>query len=143
MSFISAGFFMAMALTACLYYLIPKKYQWELLLFVSFGFYATYGIRYMGYILFTIITSYCITRLMAAQKEKLMRRRWLIFGLVSNFGILVFKVCQFYNTVSDFIVFGISSGISAWKAFNCDAAWNFFLYIPDNELRDRCLSEKI
>ena len=90
MSFISAGFFMAMALTACLYYLIPKKYQWELLLFVSFGFYATYGIRYMGYILFTIITSYCITRLMAAQKEKLMRRRWLIFGLVSNFGILVF-----------------------------------------------------
>ena len=40
MSFISAGFFMAMALTACLYYLIPKKYQWELLLFVSFGFYA-------------------------------------------------------------------------------------------------------
>ena len=143
MSFISAGFFMAMALTACLYYLIPKKYQWELLLFVSFGFYATYGIRYMGYILFTIITSYCITRLMAAQKEKLMRRRWLIFGLVSNFGILVFLVCQFYNTESDFIVFGISSGISAWKAFNCDAAWNFFLYIPDNELRDRCLSEKI
>ena len=138
MSFISAGFFMAMALTACLYYLIPKKYQWELLLFVSFGFYATYGIRYMGYILFTIITSYCITRLMAAQKEKLMRRRWLIFG-----NSCLFKVCQFYNTESDFIVFGISSGISAWKAFNCDAAWNFFLYIPDNELRDRCLSEKI
>lgn len=55
----------------------------------------------------------------------------------------LFKVCQFYNTESDFIVFGISSGISAWKAFNCDAAWNFFLYIPDNELRDRCLSEKI
>ena len=135
MSFISAGFFMVMALTACLYYLIPKKYQWELLLFVSFGFYATYGIRYMGYILFTIITSYCITRLMAAQKEKLMRRRWLIFGLVSNFGILVFlKYVNF---------FGISSGISAWKAFNCDAAWNFLLYIPDNELRDRCLSEKI
>ena len=133
---------MAMALTACLYYLIPKKYQWELLLFVSFGFYATYGIRYMGYILFTIITSYCITRLMAAQKEKLMRRRWLIFGLVSNFGILVFLKYVNY-TESDFIVFGISSGISAWKAFNCDAAWNFFLYIPDNELRDRCLSEKI
>ena len=108
MSFISAGFFMAMALTACLYYLIPKKYQWELLLFVSFGFYATYGIRYMGYILFTIITSYCITRLMAAQKEKLMRRRWLIFGLVSNFGILVFlKYVNFtiLNLTSLFSVF--------------------------------------
>jgi alginate O-acetyltransferase complex protein AlgI len=108
MSFISAGFFMVMALTACLYYLIPKKYQWELLLFVSFGFYATYGIRYMGYILFTIITSYCITRLMAAQEEKLMRRRWLIFGLFSNFGILVFlKYVNFtiLNLTSLFSVF--------------------------------------
>ena len=123
MSFISAGFFMAMALTACLYYLIPKKYQWELLLFVSFGFYATYGIRYMGYILFTI---------MADIRAGFQFRNSCLF-----------KVCQFYNTESDFIVFGISSGISAWKAFNCDAAWNFFLYIPDNELRDRCLSEKI
>lgn len=38
MSFISAGFFMAMALTACLYYLIPKKYQWELLLLSASAF---------------------------------------------------------------------------------------------------------
>lgn len=89
MSFISAGFFLVIAFTACFYYLIPKRFQWWLLLGVSFAFYATYGIRYMGYILFTIITSYCITRLMAVQEEKLVRRRWLIFGLVSNFGILV------------------------------------------------------
>lgn len=90
MSFISAGFFLIIALTACFYYVIPKRFQWRLLLLVSFAFYATYGIRYMGYILFTVFTSYCITRLMAVQEDKLVRRRWLIFGLVSNFGILIF-----------------------------------------------------
>ena len=45
---------------------------------------------------------------MAAQKEKLMRRRWLIFGLVSNFGILVFlKYVNFtiLNLTSLFSVF--------------------------------------
>lgn len=89
MSFLSAGFFLIIALTACLYYLIPKRFQWWLLLGVSFAFYATYGIRYMGYILFTIITSYCIARIIAVQEEKFVRRRWLIFGLVSNFGLLV------------------------------------------------------
>ena len=116
MSFISAGFFMAMALTACLYYLIPKKYQWELLLYKADG---------------------CTERKAYAAQMADIRAGFQFRNSC------LFKVCQFYNTESDFIVFGISSGISAWKAFNCDAAWNFFLYIPDNELRDRCLSEKI
>lgn len=108
MSFISAGFFIVIALTACMYYLIPKRYQWWLLLTVSFGFYATYGIRYMGYILFTIITSYCIARIMAVQENKLVRRRWLILGLSSNFGILIFlKYANFavLNLTSLFAVF--------------------------------------
>ena len=89
MSYISAGFFLIIAITAVFYYLIPKRFQWWLLLCVSFAFYATYGIKYMGYILFTIITSYCITRIMAVQEDKRIRRRWLVLALVSNFGILV------------------------------------------------------
>ena len=133
MSFISAGFFMAMALTACLYYLIPKKYQWELLLFVSFGLYFVYDY----YKLLYYKADGCTERKAYAAQMADIRAGFQFRNSC------LFKVCQFYNTESDFIVFGISSGISAWKAFNCDAAWNFFLYIPDNELRDRCLSEKI
>ena len=131
---------MAMALTACLYYLIPKKYQWELLLFVSFGFYATYGIRYFVYDYYKLLyykADGCTERKAYAAQMADIRAGFQFRNSC------LFKVCQFYNTESDFIVFGISSGISAWKAFNCDAAWNFFLYIPDNELRHRCLSEKI
>lgn len=90
MSYISAGFFMVIAVTAVFYYLIPKRFQWWLLLLVSIIFYATYGIRCMGYIVFTIVTSYCIARIIAVQENRRIRRRWLIAALVSNFGILVF-----------------------------------------------------
>lgn len=55
MSFISAGFLFTIMITAFIYYLMPKKYQWVVLLIMSFAFYATYGIKYMGYIIFTII----------------------------------------------------------------------------------------
>ena len=56
MSFISAGFLFTIMITAFIYYLMPKKYQWVVLLIMSFAFYATYGIKYMGYIIFTIIS---------------------------------------------------------------------------------------
>lgn len=96
MSFISAGFFITIILTAVIYYILPKRFQWWILLIVSFGFYATYSIPMMGYIVFTILSSYCITRIMATYKEKKIRRRWLVLALVSNFGILVFlKYCNF------------------------------------------------
>ena len=143
MSFISAGFFMAMALTACLYYLIPKKYQWELLLcqlrllcHLRNPLYGLYFV-YDYYKLLYYKADGCTERKAYATQMADIRAGFQFRNSC------LFKVCQFYNTESDFIVFGISSGISAWKAFNCDAAWNFFLYIPDNELRDRCLSEKI
>ena len=58
MSFISAGFLITIALGAAVYYLVPKKYQWIVLLVMSFAFYATYGFKYIGYIIFTIISSY-------------------------------------------------------------------------------------
>lgn len=96
MSFISAGFLITMAVTAVIYYLCPKRFQWWILLAMSFAFYATYGVSYMGYIIFTIISSYCVTIKMASCREKAVRRRWLIAGLIMNFGILVFmKYCNF------------------------------------------------
>ena len=78
MSFISAGFLFTIMITAFIYYLMPKKYQWVVLLIMSFAFYATYGIKYMGYIIFTIISSYIFTIKMEACVDKKNRRRLLI-----------------------------------------------------------------
>ena len=113
MSFTSIGFICFLVATVILYYLFPKKHQWKLLLAASIVFYFLAGKWYLPYILFTIVSSYTVARLMkrnfdrerlyieenrdvmdkdarkaykAAEKKK--RFRILIFGLVLNFGIL-------------------------------------------------------
>ena len=88
MSFISAGFLITIALGAAVYYLVPKKYQWIVLLVMSFAFYATYGVKYIGYIIFTIISSYIFAVKMEVCEDRAKRRRLLIACLCCNFGIL-------------------------------------------------------
>lgn len=118
MSFISAGFLITIAVTAAVYYLCPRRFQWRCLLVMSFAFYATYGIRYMGYIVFTILSSYIVTLQMAACTAKTVRRRWLIAGLAANFGILVFmKYCNFtiLNMNAVFSLFGSSFRLGTFR----------------------------
>lgn len=113
MSFTSIGFICFLVITVTLYYLFPKKYQWILLLIASLVFYFCAGGWYLPYILFTILSSYIVGRLIrrnsdrekvyieqnrealdkdtrkayrARQKKK--RFRILTIGLLLNFGIL-------------------------------------------------------
>lgn len=96
MSFISTGFFLVIAFSAVIYYLIPGRFQWYLLLIMSLAFYATYGIKCFAFIGFTILSTYFISRIMEASEDGKVRKRWLLAGLISNFGILVFlKYCNF------------------------------------------------
>lgn len=102
-----------------LYYLLPGKLQWPLLLIASYCFYLWAGIEYLGFILVTTLTTYGCTRIMAAalsrqeaylfqNKASLSReekkqykarvksrnRVWMILCLVINFGMLaVCKLC--------------------------------------------------
>ena len=50
MSFISAGFFITIAVTAIIYYLVPYKVRWYVLLIMSYAFLLTYGISCTGLI---------------------------------------------------------------------------------------------
>ncbi len=113
MSFTSFEFFCFLAITVLLYYVIPKKLQWVLLLIASLVFYAFAGGFYLPYILITIISSYIVSMLIkknadkektyiAANKEALdkeQRKKYkakekkkrfsiLIVGLIINFGML-------------------------------------------------------
>ena len=58
MSFISTELLLLVFITAAIYYIIPKKYQWILLLVVSYMFYTSYGLKYVGFIAFTTITTF-------------------------------------------------------------------------------------
>lgn len=58
MSFISFSFILFLAVVITLYYLVPKKYQWAVLLVTSYMFYLFSGIKPVLYIIFTTLVTY-------------------------------------------------------------------------------------
>lgn len=99
MSFISVGFFIYIIGTAIIYYILPKRIRWCILLLMSLSFYAISSIKGLMFVAFTVITSYIAALFMYKCDEKRIRKRWLIACLICNFGILVFlKYCNFAIT---------------------------------------------
>jgi alginate O-acetyltransferase complex protein AlgI len=97
------------------YFLVPKKYQWIVLLAASYLFYLSYGFQLAGYILFTTLTVYATARWLAHVSQQIKaqlavgketlskedknalrargkhkKRKILLLGLLANFGALVF-----------------------------------------------------
>ena len=117
MQLTSVSFLLFAAVTLVLYYLIPKKVQWVLLLIASYCFYLWAGLSYAAFILLTTLSTYGATMLMAGNLEKQAKylaenkqtlsreerkaykasvknrnRVWLVICLVVNFGVLA--VCK-------------------------------------------------
>lgn len=135
MLFTSYRFVIFLILIFVVYYVIPKKYQWTLLLVASYVFYSFAGLGYLVYILATTGSTYYVSRrmdkiqrqqskYMTEKKAELSReerkaykagmkarmRKWLILCLVFNFGILgVLKYSDFtiYNINSVFDLFRV------------------------------------
>ena len=121
MNILSAAFIAFTVALVILYYAIPKKYQWHLLLVASLAFYCMGGIRHAIYILITAASTYFAAKYIGdhADKQKAYlkenkktltkeekdrikndgkahRRRILVLTLVLNFGILcAFKYIHF------------------------------------------------
>lgn len=115
MSFINIDYFVFIAIGVILYYALPKRCQWVVLLAMSYVYYLSFNVKAVVFILFTTIVVYLAARLMdsmeakqkeylAANKETLdketkkaykaatKRRKKivLIVTMVVNFGILCF-----------------------------------------------------
>ncbi|NLO09161.1 MAG: MBOAT family protein, partial [Clostridiales bacterium] len=128
MLFTSYEFILFVVVLFILYYIIPKKFQWILLLVASYVFYSFAGVGYLAYILATTLSTYLASRriglLQAKQAEylkenkealsreerktiksqiKKKQRLWLVFCMVFNFGILA--VIKY----SDFTILNINS----------------------------------
>ena len=56
--FVSYGFIAFLVGLVVLYYLLPKKLQWGLLLLASFGFYVACGWTYLIYLVTTATSVY-------------------------------------------------------------------------------------
>ncbi|MCL2300227.1 MAG: MBOAT family protein, partial [Firmicutes bacterium] len=113
----SIAFIGGLALVFVLYYTLPKKAQWPLLLLASLGFYAYDGWQGLCYVAFTVVSTWLIAwRIGAMQgkqktyvaehraqlsreerkaynaKQKRAQRRWLILGLAVNLGIMAVMI---------------------------------------------------
>lgn len=118
MLLVSYEFMAFLALVVVLYYMVPGRFQWLLLLGVSYVFYAWGGVFYLLYPVITTISTWflagTIGRMTAESKAwirehnpgreekkeynrriKARQRRIMVSGLVLNFGILA--VLKYFN----------------------------------------------
>lgn len=103
MSFNSISFAVFLPVVFLLYWWIPRKYQWVLLLFSSYYFYMSWNVKYVTLILFTTVVSYCCGLFLEKAKKAKYKRIVLCIALASCLGILfVFKYFNFFmGTICD------------------------------------------
>ena len=133
MLFTSIEFVAFMAAVFLLYYLVPKKWQWGLLLVASLFFYWCADPMYLIFVGVTVVSTYAVSRLLErinakqkaylqehkdlskeekkAYKAKMKAKKWhlLLLCLIFNLGIL--SVTKYTN----FVISNINSFLSGGK----------------------------
>lgn len=139
MRFVSIEFLTFLAGVFLLYYQLPGKFRWIVLLIASYAFYAVFDYRCLLFILITTLSTYYAARLLGRENQRYERlladnphwkrlekkaakaqatrkkRRILLLALLLNFGILA--VLKYYNFL-----------LPMWTA--CYCSWAYSLYCP-------------
>jgi D-alanyl-lipoteichoic acid acyltransferase DltB (MBOAT superfamily) len=88
-----------------IYWAVPHKFRWLLLLIASYYFYMSWNPKYVFLILFTTVVSYGAARLLEKEKSQ-KKKKWILAGTaVVCLGILfVFKYFNFVSeSLTDFL----------------------------------------
>ena len=98
MLFNSLQFLIFFPIVVSIFFLLPQKRRWILLLIASYYFYMCWKVEYIVLIIASTLIDYFVAQKMAALKEKVKRKKWLLISLFSNLGILFgFKYFNFVN----------------------------------------------
>ncbi|WP_288702454.1 MBOAT family protein [uncultured Clostridium sp.] len=90
MSITSYIFWFFLAISTLVYYIVPRKMQWIILLITSALFFFMSCKPYTGvYLLITIIATHICANRIAFEKKKDRAKRWLIVGIVIDAGLLI------------------------------------------------------
>ncbi|RFZ85958.1 MBOAT family protein [Mucilaginibacter terrenus] len=98
MLFNSLHFVVFFLVVTPLYYILPHKFRWLLLLVASCYFYMVFIPVYILILLFTIIVDY-FAGILIEQSSGKQRRLYLVMSLVANIGVLAFF--KYYNFIND------------------------------------------
>ena len=98
MLFNSFNFVLFFPAVVAIYYIIPHRYRWLLLLLASYYFYASWKPEYVILIVISTLIDYYAGIGMSRTAEQLVRQRWLLLSLFSNLGMLFgFKYFDFFS----------------------------------------------
>ena len=98
MVFNSLHFLIFLPAVIFLYFAIPYKWRWLLLLFVSYYFYMCWKAEYAFLIVLSTSIDYLCGLQMSKHEDKKKRKPWMILSIVMNLSILfLFKYFNFFN----------------------------------------------
>lgn len=99
MLFNSLEFLIFFPLVVLLYFLLPHKYRWVMLLVSSYVFYMGWNAAYALLLLATTTVTYFASVLIETNKKQSAKKGFLIASIVINLGILfTFKYFEFFTT---------------------------------------------
>ena len=108
MIFNSAEFLIFYPLVLLLYFVLPKKCKWPMLLAASYYFYMIWNPPLIFLILFTTAVSYISAIIIEKTENKKKKKFWLAMTLITSLGVLFFF--KYFNFLAD-------SAISLWNLF--------------------------
>lgn len=69
MSLVSNLFLLFVAVSVLVYYIVPHKFQWLVLLCFSYIYYLAGGVRYVGFILFSTLVTWGLHLQLKRQRQ--------------------------------------------------------------------------
>jgi alginate O-acetyltransferase complex protein AlgI len=90
MLFNSIGYLFFLPITVLLYYALPFRWRWVLLLAASYFFYLIWRVEFVLVLMTATVVSYFAALQMGKLPNKKQRLRYLVFSIVINLGMLIF-----------------------------------------------------
>lgn len=117
MLFNSIGYLFFLPLTVILYYLLPHRWRWALLLAASYLFYLLWHVEFVLILISATLVSY-YAAIKMGQVNKKHRRKYLVLALIVNLGMLVFfKYLGFFTDIVNQIS-GITGSGNVFPYYN-------------------------
>jgi D-alanyl-lipoteichoic acid acyltransferase DltB (MBOAT superfamily) len=98
MLFNSFEFFIFFPITTLIYFLLPTRFRWLLLLVASYVFYLSWKPEYILLLLTSTIISFFLAIRIEDETNQNHRKKFLVLSIIINIGLLlVFKYFNFFN----------------------------------------------